>query len=255
MVESLIICKADPEISDAEGFAPLHYACLAADEGCLRALLMAQADVHRRTGVHETPLHLVPCLNGGNRNCIDLLVAAGADVNSRGYAGRTPLMNAAFNKCDLVATALLDHGADIEIQDDDGWTALHFAVYRNAPIVFLMLLQLGACLTTKTKDRRTLLHIAAYSTYVDYETIDVLTNAPLLCVDIQAIDTGGDTAMDLVSRRTDISQEVRGAFESLFKYLAEHATGCEADSSVGLSLEMSKELDIFSDALEYLESA
>jgi ankyrin repeat protein len=246
MVESLIIGNADPEIGDIEDFMPLHYASLASDPACLKALLVARANVHKKSGMSETALHLIS-FHQNDRVCVDLLMAAGADINARGYQGQTPLMTAVFDRSDHVVAALLDYGADIERQDVNGWTAVHFAVSRSVPIILAMLLERGASCAAKTRDHRTVLHIAASSTHVDTDMVAVLSRLPLDDVAIRAKDQGGDTAMDLVAKRTDISSELRKAYEGWFDRLAGPAGGDEWPSK-----ELS-EMEIFSDAVEYLE--
>ena len=52
----------------------------------------------------------------------------GANVNARGYRGRTALMIASECGHFEIVTMLLNHGADVNLQsEDNGWTALVFA--------------------------------------------------------------------------------------------------------------------------------
>lgn len=63
---------------------------------------------------------------------VELLLAAGADVDARTTSGFTPLLNAAQAGAE-VARALLQAGADPDAQADSGWRPLdRFASYGNA---------------------------------------------------------------------------------------------------------------------------
>ncbi|KAH6692197.1 ankyrin repeat-containing domain protein [Plectosphaerella plurivora] len=63
-----------------------------------------------------------------NRQIIQLLVEAGADINARDGAGRTPLLAAAESGLAEAALLLLELGADINAHDDSGRTVLSLAV-------------------------------------------------------------------------------------------------------------------------------
>lgn len=64
-----------------------------------------------------------------NTGAIDLLLKAGADVNSRFNEGATPLMLAYESPCN--ASVLLAHGAQLEDRDNSGHTALDLARQRH----------------------------------------------------------------------------------------------------------------------------
>lgn len=60
--------------------------------------------------------------------CVQLLVAAHADVNQRSRYGWTPLLTAVQNRHYRLASFLLDHGADPNIANNGGWSPLYIAV-------------------------------------------------------------------------------------------------------------------------------
>jgi ankyrin repeat protein len=59
------------------------------------------------------------------------LLEHGADVNTPGEAGRTPLHEAMRGQRIEILPLLLEHGADVEARDDSGRTPLHWANYRG----------------------------------------------------------------------------------------------------------------------------
>jgi len=65
-----------------------------------------------------------------NADLVQLLLEAGADVESSDGDGNTPLNFAARSGDIRIATLLLDYGADINARTERGYTPLYFA--RNA---------------------------------------------------------------------------------------------------------------------------
>jgi ankyrin repeat protein len=161
-VAGLLASGADPNTADEEGWTALHAAAVFDHLPVVRLLLEAGAAVDPRSADGFTPL-----LNGarasadvvdallaagadpnahderlgwrpldrfadyGNVDGIRLVLAAGAEVDARDFAGATALMAAAENgEADCVAL-LLDHGADASIRTEDGSTAASLAARRG----------------------------------------------------------------------------------------------------------------------------
>jgi ankyrin repeat protein len=76
---------------------------------------------------------LLYAARGGCYECVEDLIAAGADVNLPTPEGITPLMIALDNSHNEVAKLLMDKGASIHVWDWWGRTALWIAVDRKAP--------------------------------------------------------------------------------------------------------------------------
>ncbi|KAI9716433.1 MAG: hypothetical protein M1812_005328 [Candelaria pacifica] len=228
-VETLLEKQADPNISDIRKRSALHYASKASSPGCLSPILAAPCvDVNQRNIWQQTALHSA-CHNQKNRVCIDLLMEAGADASARDIYGKTPMCFAAEKNSELAVAALLEHGANIEDRDNKGWTALYWAITSNACDVLRLLLAIRASYTVKSYRDETFLHAAVSSTRVKKETIEMLIEAELDELDVNAIDHDGHTARDLLSRRDDISPDLGDAFEALLKSLSkavvENVTG------------------------------
>lgn len=69
----------------------------------------------------------------GCYDCVEALIAAGADVNEPTPEGITPLMIALDNEHNGVAKLLMDKGANVDVWDWWGRTALWIAVDRKTP--------------------------------------------------------------------------------------------------------------------------
>ena len=74
------------------------------------------------------PLQILMSLNELAVPSLTALLDAGADIEARDAAGRTPLhLAAAWNGGPARIEALLAVGADIGARSQDGWTPLHLA--------------------------------------------------------------------------------------------------------------------------------
>lgn len=166
MVDLLVESGMDIQDADRQGWTALHYS---AKKGFLQistALMDAGAEADARNANQVSPLDIavgeghtllvshmvgkhgadatIVDTNGftalhlaETKDMVDVLVAAGADVNVRNYEGNTPLMyQIAEGDTSLMyqivepklVAALLHHGALVNIQNEKGQTVLHIAV-------------------------------------------------------------------------------------------------------------------------------
>lgn len=84
-----------------------------------------EADPHGRTALIMAAFN--PEADCGYPDCVELLLAAGADPNQRMHFGNTALMIAAGAGETAVCRVLLEHGADPRLANDGGVTALRMA--------------------------------------------------------------------------------------------------------------------------------
>ena len=112
----------------------------------LQALLAAGADVHVRGYAGQTPLHV--CVNSGHARCAQALLEAGADMGRWDNGGSTALITAANSGRRDCLETLLAAGADINERDSAGRTAVH-ATCRLYPECLRLLLDGGADLEVK----------------------------------------------------------------------------------------------------------
>lgn len=111
-IQTLLLFGADVHAVDSRGCAPLHHAAWGLVD-VIKVLITHGADVECRDDEGETPLHRASFF--ASIECVDALIASGADCNALCGAGANPLIDAipTWTDCDEpVIRALLEAGAD-----------------------------------------------------------------------------------------------------------------------------------------------
>ncbi|KAM0519400.1 hypothetical protein ACHAPE_003572 [Trichoderma viride] len=195
-VKMVRLMKDDISLTDRFGWTPLHLATIYKHESLLRYITQDHAET-MSTGDNKlrTPLHLA--VEYELVDTVQMLIKAGAKVDTTAEDGSTPLHVVAKQKQKQILKLLLDHGANKEAMDmegrtpfylsvedgdietinllkdrddavvkaaaKDGTTPLHIALSRGQDglEVAKMLLEAGADVNAKAKDGATALHIAA----------------------------------------------------------------------------------------------
>lgn len=103
---------------------PLHVALIEFEHAeDLRELIQETPNINAQDTEGHTPLHMLCFREACECDAMEMLLAAGADVNMANKQGRTPLFVCSSPQC---VKLLLDAGADVLHRDVDGCTALHF---------------------------------------------------------------------------------------------------------------------------------
>ena len=96
----------------------------------------------------------------GDLETVRSLIAAGADVNTKGRDMKTPLIYASTCGHAEMAKFLIAAGADVNAKDRDSRTPLHLATERGDIEMVKALISAGADVNAKDRDSRTPLHPA-----------------------------------------------------------------------------------------------
>ncbi|KAJ6646569.1 Transient receptor potential channel pyrexia [Pseudolycoriella hygida] len=138
---------------------------LAADEGnveCVNLLLAKGADAKIKNHRGVTPLHLAA--RTSSIECVESLLCNGnANPNAEDFDKRTPL-HAAIGKSDtslLIIESLIMWGADINQKDIFGYSALHLAAVEGFAQCVDTLIYYGADVTTRSRKGTTALNVIA----------------------------------------------------------------------------------------------
>ena len=150
-----IIAPADPFIR-------------AAQEDNLEELtaLIAGKDVNLRDKSSRTTA-LEHAVRNANREMVQLLISAGANVNTKNESGETVLMMLDDDATSDLVWDLLNAGATVNLQDDAGNTALMQAATTNNLEMLKALIDAGAEINTRNKAGRTALIFAASEGFIN----------------------------------------------------------------------------------------
>lgn len=136
--------------------APIHEAIAAGDIVKVETLLKADPKLaNYREGIVDPPM--VTAATAGNPKILELLIAAGGDVNAGDLRGHQPLYwSIALDKAEAVAV-LLKHGADVNAGPEP---VLFLAAGKGNHELIALLRRSGAKTNAVSRDGRTLLHAA-----------------------------------------------------------------------------------------------
>jgi hypothetical protein len=122
---------------------PLHSVVYDGDLEMVEVLLECGVDVNATGSAGGyTPLGYV--VNAGRRNearIARLLIAHGADPNTRDWNGSTPLRHASARGNIEIVRLLIEHGANVEVKDDSGKTPLDVASGEQREEIIRLLLE------------------------------------------------------------------------------------------------------------------
>ena len=205
VVQVLIDAGADIETKDEKGRSPLHKACTSGALDVVKMLVEAGANVCVTDYVGETCL-LVAAGNGHTETVRYLVSLKDVDVNHSGDNGFTALHWAGQGNYPEVVQLLIDAGADIETKDDEGCSPLlregrsplHVSSCSGKLAVMKVLVKAGADVCVTDNQGNTCLTLAAV--YGHTKTVRYLVGLNKVDVNHKAND--GDSAVLSVARVT-----------------------------------------------------
>jgi ankyrin repeat protein len=168
---------------------PLVKAAMADDLEALRTVLLTRSDPNLRDkSTQSTALEFA--VRNGNREMVQVLLWAKADVNARDKDGQTVLMMLSEKVTSEIVWDLINAGAKINLRDNDGDSALIAVAELNNLDALKALLDAGAKVNGSNNDGQTALMKAASNGLVNNVRALILAGA-----DVNARDKEGRTAL------------------------------------------------------------
>lgn len=191
MVSFLLSKRADPNARDISMETPLLETHYQQDIEMMKILLQAGGRVNDAYSNNETLLHFAVRRN--NIKEVRLLLANGANVNSRSADGETPICNLGAGNIEIVKE-LINNGADINARDNHGRYPIHHLSWtKGAKEEVAYLLSRGAKINCRNYEGETPLHFASRHNCDDHNMVALLLSEG---ADLNAKDKDGCTPLD-----------------------------------------------------------
>ena len=195
----LIDAGADTETKDDYGRSPLHFACRSGALDVVKMLVEAGAGVCVTDNAGITGL-MFGAYHGHTETVRALLCMPKVDVNQSNNSGSTSLHCAATQDILAVVEVLIAAGADIEAETMRRITPLHCACHNGKLEIAKVLLKAGADVCAVDNRGDTCLSYAA--AFAHTETVRYLAGLP--GVDVNRKDNDGNTAVLVAAERVHI---------------------------------------------------
>ncbi|XP_051788186.1 ankyrin repeat domain-containing protein 27 [Erpetoichthys calabaricus] len=169
------ICGFEINVSNQDGFTPLHVAALHGRENLVSLLIAHGANINIENTHGATSLHLA-CQNG-NLQTVRYLLGCNAKMNKKDHFGNTPLIHAVLRGDHDTVKVLLESGASLNISNSQGNTALHEAARANNSLLVELLVNSGASVNVRNKHQFTPLEYAEDTNDKNAEVLRILQRA------------------------------------------------------------------------------
>lgn len=188
--------SARPTKLDSNGQSPFHLAASKGLTECLTILLANGADINSKNEGGSTALHLatISC----QPQCVKVLLQHGANEDAVDVENRTPLHWAAFSGCASSVVLLCDHEAFLDVLDNDGRTPLMIASLGGHAAICSQLLQRGARVNVTDKNDKSALILACEKGSTEVAELLLSYGA-----DAGAVDSTGHDALHYAVRTQD----------------------------------------------------
>jgi uncharacterized protein len=186
--------------------SPLLKAVSADDVEQVRKLAFSDPNINASDASRGTSA-LAQAIERGNREIVNILVSAGADVNKRSGSGQTALMSLSEKASPELVRDLILAGAKLNARDDNGDNALMNAAGNSTASVLSELIQAGTRIDATNSAGETALFAATRNN--NAETVVLLINAG---INVNQKNEDGDTALMLIASFGDF-QKVKTLIE------------------------------------------
>ncbi|XP_023390603.1 ankyrin repeat domain-containing protein 35 [Pteropus vampyrus] len=188
--------SARPTKLDSNGQSPFHLAASKGLTECLTILIANGADINSKNEDGSTALHLatISC----QPQCVKVLLQHGANEDAVDAENRSPLHWAASSGCASSVLLLCDHEAFLDVLDNDGRTPLMVASLGAHAAICSQLLQRGARVNVTDKDDKSALILACEKGSAEVAELLLSHGA-----DVGAVDSMGHDALYYGTRTQD----------------------------------------------------
>ncbi len=167
------VVKKSPTALAAEKRRAILHAAGFGDAATLEKLLKEGGNPNARAKNKTSRTALILATIGGKIETVNLLLAHGAKLEDRDFAGNTALNWAALRGYTQVASALIKKGANINTQNNAGASPVHYAVSTHNISMLKMMVENGADLEVEaSKYKVTPMQIAIEKK--DIESLNIL---------------------------------------------------------------------------------
>jgi len=168
--KSFLQAGFDPNVANEQdgGQTPLHYACRYGHLNAIEALL-EDPSIEVDVQAEDQATAMMNCAYYGTETGVELLLAAGADIDSRDQWGNSALMYASMQGNVDIGLMLVERGADVTFKRtaSDNWTALHMASNKATLPLVQALLEAGADVSAMGSTGETALMAALLENNID----------------------------------------------------------------------------------------
>ena len=137
MLDTVFKQEPDVNVTDSNGWTPLHHACQYGDLESVRSLLDRGGNIHAFSNKGYYPLHIAAMNN--HPEVIELLHQKGANLEATCDNKMTAMHLAAKKGHAEIIKILHRLGANIYSQDDRDWNPLHYAAFYETKDVAYVL--------------------------------------------------------------------------------------------------------------------
>ncbi|XP_045438922.1 ankyrin repeat domain-containing protein 35 isoform X2 [Pipistrellus kuhlii] len=185
-----------PTKLNSNGQSPFHLAASKGLTECLTVLLANGAEINSQNEDGSTALHLatISC----QPQCVKVLLQHGANEDAVDAENRSPLHWAASSGCASSVLLLCDHEAFLDVLDNDGRTPLMIASLGGHAAICSQLLQRGARVNVTDKDDKSALIMACEKGSAEVAELLLSHGA-----DVGTVDCAGHDAMYYCLRSQD----------------------------------------------------